>query len=231
MNWREEPTARIVKLLKPEFYNKITWLMVISGLALMGTPLLERILNAILKTNFSLSIMDNNASQVGITLVVIGLIYNVVRAYLDQKQHTIKGAEFVGNDKNLFEEFLNQLPSSGSIEFLGCHSFENSFNFDELKQVRSIYHTWRGAEFEFFDVHIETLRKELFTKIGKFVDDSSMKTYPQRNGLQSAIPDMYQGDFTYPEYVQQTIKNLNHLADDVYKTYQIFVKECRKKLT
>ena len=238
MSWKEQITidniVKLIEALKPKFYNKLTWVVVITGISFITKPLWETIISEILKKEFKLNITNENDFLAGLSLVIVGLLYNLLTVYLHEylthKQNSLKDIRIIGADKKLFEDFLNQLPSSGSIEFLKNHSFENIFNLDELEQVRKIYHTWNGAEYEFLDDNIEALRKDLFNKIEKFIYESSMKTYPQKNGLQWAIPDAYRGDFTYPEHVRETINNLNTLADDVYKAHQGFVKECRQKL-
>jgi hypothetical protein len=101
-----DKVIEIIKLFKPSFYNKITWAIVISGLALLGTSLLERILNAILEKEYNLTITDDKDSIFGFSLVVIALIYNIITVYFDkfliQKQDNLIILEQKEVDKELY---------------------------------------------------------------------------------------------------------------------------------
>jgi hypothetical protein len=67
---------KLIELLRPKFYNKLTWLIVIGGLGLMSKPLWLTVINVIFETSIQLSITDNADSAWGFALVVLGLIYH-----------------------------------------------------------------------------------------------------------------------------------------------------------
>lgn len=72
-----ENIIQIWKLLKPKFYNKITWLIVSFGLALIAPPLWSVILNQFIEKHTDYKIIGDYDELIGVALVIFGLIYNV----------------------------------------------------------------------------------------------------------------------------------------------------------
>ena len=74
-----------LKLIRPKFYNGITWTMVGSGIAMMTTPFWLEIVSALVKEKFNLVIIDEFNPIYGLSLVLIALIFNTVNLHLDQR--------------------------------------------------------------------------------------------------------------------------------------------------
>ena len=72
---------KLIKLLKPEFYNKITWAVVIAGLALLSTSLIDKIISAVFELSFQIKLTDGNDAVIGIALVIIGLGYHLLKKW------------------------------------------------------------------------------------------------------------------------------------------------------
>lgn len=228
---------KVIKFFKPEFYNKITWLVVGSGLALLaGKPLLEIILSAYLEKYFAMSITNDYDSLIGLTLVFMGLFYNVITVYLDknllQKKDTTDNKYLLKKDTQLFKKLLETLPSDGNMRFLREHSFFDSFELGSIKQVINFYDYWNNAEYEFINEELETLRKRLYQNIQDFVGVSSTGTYSQSGGWFSAIPDRYQGEEeNLPIHVVEKIKKMNDLAEQVYQSHQELIRRAKQVLS
>ncbi|RXJ77869.1 hypothetical protein CRV03_02545 [Arcobacter sp. F155] len=224
----------IIKLFKPSFYNKITWTIVIAGLALLGTPLFEKILNAILEKEYSITITDDKDSLIGVLLVVIALIYSLITSYFEKyllhKQASLEKKSIIEKDNILFNKFLKELPSNGSIEFLKTHSFGDSFQLEELRQIMDFQCEWNNAEYEFINEDLEIIRKELYENISKFIYKNSMGSYSQRNGWFSTIPDNCQGEWDLPKQVIEKIEEMNDLANKVVESHQELVRLGRRIL-
>lgn len=220
---------KAIKFFKPEFYNKITWLVVGSGLALLaGKPLLELIIIAFIEQNYSLAITDNDAF-IGLALVLFGLLYNIITVYLDkyliQVQKNTQISKILEKDKKLFENFIEELPSKGSMEFLRTHSFYDGFKLDSLRQLFDFQYKWNNAEYEFVNEELESLRKELYENIRQFTYVNGMGSYAQRDGWFSTLPDNCMGqEWDLPEHVIVKIKEMNELADKVYQSHQDLVR-------
>lgn len=229
----QEFIIEILKLIKPNFHNKITWFLVLFGASLIGTPLLERIINAIFETQFSISITEDNDIVVGLVIIGIGLVYNVLTNYFDKYLLHIQTIKKLDNnasqDKSLYERFLLALPSNGSMDFLKHHDFHNSFPLNDLRQIINFPQEWDNAECEFMNNDLEEIRKELLEKIKHFVYDSSMKTFPAGDGIQT-IMTYADEEWDLTENTQKNIALLNQYGDDIYELHQKLIRKGRNVL-
>jgi hypothetical protein len=229
-----DKVIEIIKLFKPSFYNKITWAIVISGLALLGTSLLERILNAILEKEYNLTITDDKDSIFGFSLVVIALIYNIITVYFDkfliQKQDNLIILEQKEVDKELYLKLIEDFPSDGNvIFFLRDYDLHDSFDYNSyVSPLIKIYNKWKNPEYDFLEKELNLAKNSIFDKIEKFIYDINMNSYPC-NGCQRIIPPEL-GDWDLPKELTDKIKEMNILATEIYKEHQEFIKLCKSKL-
>ena len=201
--------------------------MVVFGTTLISTPLIERIINAVLEKKFTLSLTESNDVQVGLWLIGIGLFYNLLTNYFDKYLlhiQTIKKLENNSSqDKILYKKFLQTLPSNGSVEFIKYHDFHNSFALDNLRQLINFSEEWINAEHEFMNQELETLRKNLLEKIQHFVYDSSMKTYSIGDGIQTIMNNRDE-DWNLTQVTQDNIVLLNNYGNNIYDLHQDLVR-------
>ncbi|PTP35819.1 hypothetical protein CWN95_08295 [Vibrio splendidus] len=114
---------KLIEALKPKFYNKITWLIVVSGLSLMSTPLWITVVNAVFERAFELSLTNGSDTAWGFALCCLGLIYHLVNSGLyemalsvDTKAKAEKRDKhdlevFKGLNEAMSEDYLNNLIS------------------------------------------------------------------------------------------------------------------------
>jgi hypothetical protein len=75
---------KLIELLRPKFYNKLTWLVVISGLGLMSKPLWLTVINIVFETIFQFSITEESDTAWGFSLVLVGLTYHLINTGLHE---------------------------------------------------------------------------------------------------------------------------------------------------
>lgn len=224
---------RVINLIKPKFYNKLTWLIVGFGLGTISKPLWLEIANTVLNKNYQINITNENDTIVGFLLVITALVYNLITVYVDKflisKQETLKQEKWLIKDKLLFEKFLEELPSTGSIEFLKTHSFQNGFYLEYLRQILNFEQNWDDAEHEFINEKLENLRKELLENIKKFVYVNAIGSYSLGDGYFTTTPDAYRlDDWNIPKHVIDKMQEMNDLADKVVELHQKFVRTAKK---
>jgi hypothetical protein len=86
-NMTVEQILQILKFIKPKFYNKLTWLIVISGILLIAKPLWEDVIISFLKKQYDINIaacVDCSDYKWGFFLILSGLIYNFLTTSLMQ---------------------------------------------------------------------------------------------------------------------------------------------------
>lgn len=100
-----EKLERIIKLLKPKYYNRITYLIVLTGCSLLTKPIWLDILNAILETSndnndkIQFALIDNWDWLIGLFLIALGLWWNTRNRMLDLKYSKSSKPEFKNVDK------------------------------------------------------------------------------------------------------------------------------------
>jgi len=224
---------KIIKLLKPNFHNKITWLLVLFGISLIGTPLIEMIINKIFETHFSISITSDNDTNIGIIIILIALTYNILTNYFNKyllhKETIKKLGNYLSEDKKLYKILLKELPSNGSINFLRDHDFNYPFRLSELDQLVDFIYNWDNAEHEFIDKDIEKIKTNLFDEIKNYLEYSSMNTYPLKAEFQTVKTDI-DSEIELSETTKENISQLNKYGDTIYNLHQELIRNGRESL-
>jgi len=127
-----ENLVQIWKLIKPKFYNKITWLIVSCGLILIAPPLWSVILNQFIEKHTDYKIIGEYDELIGIILVLIGLIYNIYSQWISN----YKPPENIIEDSTISDSNINQ--GSGSLTVNN-----NTFNIyvQDEESLRSVLET------------------------------------------------------------------------------------------
>lgn len=73
-----ENIKKIIQLIKPKAYNRITVIGLTGGIALIGSPCWVPILEAILETKLELPLPDFDEKVIGLIIVLASLTYNIV---------------------------------------------------------------------------------------------------------------------------------------------------------
>lgn len=132
-------------------------------------------------------------------------------------------------DNQLFQEFLEVLPSGGgSIEFIS-HFNMAGFAFDSknLNDLRKFSYEWDNAEHEFADLDLEHLRKRLLAKIDEYLNYFALNTWPTSTGFQTVPPEW---EIEQPQRFRETVSKLHDLAGTIVELHQDLVRLGRKRL-
>ncbi len=130
---------RLVELLRPRFYNRITWLVVLGGMAMMSTQLWEAILNAFLEREFNLSVSGTNDAAWGFALCVLGLLYHMANTgFYD----LLKGNEArarrqleIEHDKGIFQKANELLKQEYLENFIDIVQSDHSYYMDQCSRI------------------------------------------------------------------------------------------------
>lgn len=151
-----EKFEKIVRLLKPKYYNRITYLIVISGTSLLTKPIWLDLLNAFLETNnennknFQISIVGEWDCLLGLAVIIIGLIYNTRNRLIDPKSEPKSQPEYKNVTQlqhKTFEEVCETLyPILKDNEYIFLTLGPNSgANFEgELRTDLTMWYKYRS---------------------------------------------------------------------------------------
>ncbi|HHQ4488089.1 TPA: hypothetical protein ACSP71_001662 [Aeromonas hydrophila] len=72
----DEIVKKVLGYIFPEFTNKITLMVVFSGVTLLSSSLIEQILKKIINEEFSWNLSDGNDAVIGVVVIALGLLHN-----------------------------------------------------------------------------------------------------------------------------------------------------------
>jgi len=78
LNISWDKVEKVFRLFFPEFSNKVTWTVVVAGLALTSSSIIEKIIQTVFKVTYNIDIFGGNDAIIGVGLVALGMIHNIV---------------------------------------------------------------------------------------------------------------------------------------------------------
>lgn len=135
----------------------------------------------------------------------------------------------ITSDKILFSCFLEELPSSGVIEFVKTHDFGASYPVGTLRELKKFEREWGTPERCFLDNVINSKLEHLRMAISEFLDYSAENVFTLKdNPNRAAIPKEWRD--THPDKYRETVKKLNELGDQLATSHEDLVITARRML-
>jgi hypothetical protein len=131
-------------------------------------------------------------------------------------------------DKKILRDFLETVPSNGSIRFLRTNNFSGfSFDWKRLEDIERFDTDRRGPDHEFLDPVLEAARKNFQRSCRVLLVSLATDTFPTDRGWQT-VP----GEWEYedPERFNRVVQEIHAAADAVCETYDELVRLARRKL-
>lgn len=190
---------KLINKAFPEFSNKVTWTLIMIGIALLAVPVPTYVLllnllidfyNNTMKSNVRLIDIGNFAPSTGtaLTLILSGLIYHLAiksiqilgeihKARIKQEinnkitETQKENNERIANaDRMLFQSFMSILPSNSiSIEFLKEQDFGSPFHNNYLKDIENLTFQWGKADQHFHDSELEKKASDFYEETKMFL--------------------------------------------------------------
>ena len=116
----KEFILEIIRLLKPEFYNKIIWSLVSLGIIMLSTPLWLDIVLEFINEEYNKQIKIDSNPFLGLFLIVTALIYN-----------------YFSNRDKMLQSFYNKEFLAQLGDFYNCKMYLlNNYSRPEQQQVK-----------------------------------------------------------------------------------------------
>lgn len=203
----------------PEFSNKVTWLLITAGIAILILPVPTYVifLNLIIDfynntVNAHVKLIDigdfTTSTGAALTLIISGLLYHLAikstQLYgeiyktkteeIQKERIEIKEKDILERMKNadvkLFETFISLLPTnSASVELLKSHDFGASYHNNSIKDIESFTFKWGKADQHFHDVDLEKKSEHFFNEANNFLDFLALASGPTIRESMFSIPN------------------------------------------
>jgi hypothetical protein len=166
----------VVRFFRPEFFNKATWFLLLSGVALTSTSVTEKILFALLDMQFHLKLTESSDSYIGLALVFLGLTYNLIgQALRLQHDRMLKAAaqsvdadERKAHDLAILESLFSHFPYESVFPIIS-EAAMSGLSTDTCDLISNIAHT-NTPPYELHNSVIEEKRKRLVSACAEFYE-------------------------------------------------------------
>lgn len=160
--------------------------------------------------------------------------------------------EYIELDRKLFVEIKQILNKDGSIETVRKHDYGGAFKLEWHRGLYDFIYFCQEPECEFLDADMEGLRSRLADDIMKFLHEIGIHTFPlDGNPELNRIQDEPEDDMRFisechregisdeefyarvkrgREFLSNIRSELNNLSQQVWDTYEEFIRSGRRKL-
>lgn len=127
------------------------------------------------------------------------------------------------HDLELFNQFLNTLPSEGSIRFIDKFDMAGGvFKRSKLDQLYEFYYKWTTPEYKFLNKKLEKLRAELHQKSVNYLNYLSINTWVIKgNSEYSSVPPEWEEE--KPDRFKEVVGRLHSSAEEIVKLHKELV--------
>jgi len=229
---------KLIKLLKPEFYNKITWAVVIAGLALLSTSLIDKIISAVFELSFQIKLTDRNDAVIGIALVIIGLGYHLLIRKMEIsetfKNNKIESDKKTKHDTDIFhasESIMDEATFKNIIDWIATdHSYES----DQVKKLDDYYFHCREHNNAYINSELEEAKSGFLDKLYTLREFVSYNFFVYPNNQPSAKrfcmhpeKNIDRGGDSFSEFYDDKTTELETTINEAYTAYIAYRKKVK----
>lgn len=241
INW--DKFEKVFRLFFPEFSNKVTWVVVIAGIGLTSTSLVQSIINAILETQFNIRILGAYDSLVGIILIAFGLAHNILlqreKTKIEMNSKSEVNKEAIEHDKALFEHLNSILDDEYLMWFFDGIETNHAYYYSKVKALTDFMYEIEKVKTEFVLGSIAPAFNQLkpvARQLEDFLicnfdvygpgrcDDSLLCLHPQWNCDRGGRWDDFEGSKKYDAAVKELFQIIDTYKES-YKNYRLAVKK------
>ena len=233
-----ERILEVVSRFWPKFQNRITWAVVLSGLALIAAPLWERIVSAIISKTFDLSDYIPNEPILGVVLVVLGLLYHLGASIVESQKDRILGPKAQANiehDRALANRFLDIVTEDEFLYQLEMLGSDHSCDTERWNILAGMERFADRTENEFLNDSIQEQMKLLRGDLNQLTGFIVTHFFPMNNSASSGRSYLYpdcnidrKGTGTpeqhvkYSKYSKELLQLVNSIREDYEKLRRAF---------
>ena len=236
---------KVFRLFFPEFSNKVTWAVVIAGISLTSTSLLQNLVNWALSQQFDIKLLGEYDSWVGLALVGFGLTHNILlqrektKIELNAKSEVDQPNPAIEHDVNLYNKITNDFEEYYLTEYLSSIADDHSFVASQKDRVRPFIYYIDESEYQFLNADIDDKFQQFGSSLQKLMSWCSLHFFhfPPDVVLEDAryclYPELNQdrgGEYDNSGKYDRCAKEAIELSEDVAEKYKAFRSEVKRQL-
>lgn len=229
---------KLIKLLKPEFYNKIIWAVVIAGIALLSTSLIDKIISAIFEISFQIKLTDGNDAVIGIALVIIGLGYHLLIRKMEISEKftnkKIENDKISKHDTDIFQASESVMDEATFKYILDWIATDHSYESDQVKKLDDYYFNCREHNNAYINQELEDTKSEFLDKLHTLREFVSYNFFVYPNNQPKAKrfcmhpeKNIDRGGDSFSEFYDDKTTELETIINEVYTAYVAYRKKVK----
>ena len=136
------------------------------------------------------------------------------------------------NDIDMFNHVIRVLPSTGVVDFVRNHDYNDRFQRSEHSPLKEFVRMNSQPEFEFLNQEIENSKISLVNSVNSFLDSigrstSSLILELGDPNIMGQEPSLRR---TQPELYNERVQEMNKAATELTDTYDEFIRKGRRVL-
>lgn len=233
-----QTAERVIALIRPKFYNRIAWVVVLAGLLLVASPWWLDLVSALAHRYFDVT-LPTAASHVamGVVLVGLGLLYHLIVHYINeliasQRESTTLAAQRE-HDREIFAQFVSHVSENDLAWILGDLQDQHAYTSPQGTKLDLAVKHLLAPSTQFIDVQVSAAGKRLgmalrelrnWTSLNFFVygpqTDEGLRfcLYPELNQDRTLRVPSAEDSRRYGEFAQE----LYVKVDEVHAQYAQF---------
>ena len=172
----------VYEIFRPKFYNRVTWVLILSGIGLMSANPLEMIVRAFLDFALNTSFTDAWTPGAGLGLIVIALAYNAFMAcvpmWLEHRQAREALAGRRRHDVEVFRRTDEMLDEPSFNDILTWISDDHSCFSEQSRTLDQFHLALAGSTNSYLLQEVETAKEEMLLRVGQVRDFMGFNFYP-----------------------------------------------------
>lgn len=229
---------KLIKLLKPEFYNKITWAVVIAGLALLSTSLIDRVISALFEISFQIKLTDGNDAIFGIALVIIGLGYHLLIRKMEigerYENKKIENDNIIKHDTDVFRKSESVMDEATFKSIIDWIATDHSYESDQVRLLDDYYFHCIENNNAYINVYLDKAKREFLEKLYSLREFLSYNffVYPknQKNEKRFCMhpeKNIDRGGNSFSKFYDDKTTELENSIKEAYTAFVTFRKKVK----
>lgn len=245
INWAK--IEKIFRLFFPEFSNKVTWSVIITGLGLTTSSIFQNILNEVLQREFSFQILGVYDSLVGILLIIFGLTHNIIlqrektKIQVSGKFNSENADKALAREHDLkvFQKITNGFEERFLTAYISSLNDDHSYRTSDKDRLRNLVDYSKETEYDFINSELNNK----FTEFGEslstvmnwtanhfFCHPSHIVMEDQRYCLYPDLNPDRGGEYDTVDKYHKYVDEIISLTDDLFEKYKQFRMSAKREL-
>lgn len=195
-----EGWLRLHTLLRPKLYNKITWFLVVAGVSILTTSLIEALISELLDRAFDIPLLDGYETVTGLGVIIAALTYNLACQYMETSGQRAKDLQQAAkNDEHDREMFLKldaQLEEVKLRQILSWIDTHEFYSKDQWSELNEFVYEGEKTSNQMLNHDIEEARTSLINSIDSLTSFMAVNFF-YRSGQRSREDSNH---YLYPDF-------------------------------